>query len=160
MGLWAGTGGNLKLVAREGDQAPGAGGATFASFGSVSGPLLNDLGETAFIAKLQGAGITSANDFGIWATDSSGQLRLIVREGDTIEVAPNDFRVLDILNNGGDFPFRPKLNNLGQIAFYAKFTNGQGIIISDTVAIPEPASLAMLVVCAFCAYGSRGIARK
>jgi hypothetical protein len=160
-GLWAGTADNLKLIAREGDTAPGAAGAAFIGFSYLNVSAFNDLGETAFVAQLQGDGITSANDFGIWATDPFGQLRLIVREGDTMEVAPNDFRVVSTLAYGGaGFPYLPKMNNSGQIAFYAEFTNGRGIVISNAVAVPEAACVLMLAVCAFCVCATRRTVRR
>ena len=52
-GLWTGTPGNLTLVAREGDVAPGSGGQTF---GSLTGGnlFLNAAGQVLFTNVLSG----------------------------------------------------------------------------------------------------------
>ncbi len=154
-GIWARVGGDLKLVAREGDRAPGVtGDAVFGDLYSPAPPAFNDLGETAFVAKLRGADVTTANDLGIWATDVSGALRLIVRKGDTIEVGPGDFRTVTSLNNAsfGSDPRAPKLNNKGQIAFHAGFSNdgSSGIFISNAVAVPEGATALLAAVGCAC----------
>ena len=90
-GLWADIGSGLQLVAREGSPAPDAGGGVFKSFDSLvvptaSGPL--------FVAKLRAGtqaapvpgNVTASNDMGVWAVDSTGQVRLILREGSSVEV--------------------------------------------------------------------------
>lgn len=78
-----------KLQARTGTQAAEApAGAVWASFTSFA--LMNEV-QPIFTAKLltgaQGAagpgGITTENDVGLWAMDSLGAFRLIVREGDS-----------------------------------------------------------------------------
>jgi hypothetical protein len=151
-GLWLGAPGDLRLVFRKGDPAPGVpDGVTFAHWFQLSPPI-NDLGQVAFLTVLQGPGVTSANDLGIWATDRAGNLQLIAREGDAIEVAPNDYRVIRQLNlreSGSDRFDHPKLNNRGQIAFHASFLdNSHGIFISNAVAVPEPANLCFVATIA------------
>ena len=88
--------GNEKLILRTGDQAPGAppGVVFYATFESFAEGMLNDRGQVAIGQHLAGAGVDSTNDFGIWATDSTGALQLIAREGDQLEVAPGDFRTI------------------------------------------------------------------
>jgi kumamolisin len=82
-GVWSNSGGSLALVARQGSQAPGClAGATFAAFTSVALP---DQGGVILLATLNlnaAAGVTAANQTGIWAVDTSGNLQLIVRTGD------------------------------------------------------------------------------
>jgi hypothetical protein len=160
LGLWAGASGSLALVARMGDHAPGTEeGVVFGHIANVSGhtpndvrhAILNAAGQTAFFSPLRGSGINDSNDRGIWATDRSGVLQLVAREGDLLEVAPGDFRTisnLTFLANGSDFSTgnsdgRPSaFNNLGQLAFNAAFTDGtSGIFVSNRVAVPEPSSL-------------------
>ena len=53
---------------------------------------MNRWGQTAFYGIVGGAGVTTANDNGLWAEGIDGTLRLLVREGDTIEVAPGQMR--------------------------------------------------------------------
>jgi hypothetical protein len=152
-GLWSGAPDSLALVAREGDHAPGTeDGVVFAKLSDPYDTLiLNAAGQTAFFAQLAGSGISATNDFGIWATDRSGALQLIAREGDPLEVAPGDFRTVsgliffDTANQyvSGNSDGRPSaFNNRGQVAFAARFTDGtSGIFVSNAVAIPEPNTL-------------------
>ena len=71
-GIWAEGPGGLKLVAREGNQAPGtAVGVRFGGEISVfSEPVVHSAGRTAFVAALTGSGVTSSNDLGIWSQGS------------------------------------------------------------------------------------------
>ena len=143
-GIWSEGFGALSLVAREGEQAPGApNGVVFDSF---EGPLeaktaINGVGQVAFQVSVTGDPDTEGE--GIWAQDRHGEVQLIVRRGDTIEVAPADFRTVE----GLDFFGRSGLedgrgsgfNELGQLAFRARFTDGMyGVFVSDKVAVPEP----------------------
>ncbi|MBL9117206.1 MAG: hypothetical protein JNJ83_19525 [Verrucomicrobiaceae bacterium] len=83
-GVWFYNGTALTLVAREGAQPPGVvTGARWKSFTTVAlpegrGPI--------FVAKLQTgrAGITTAKDTGLWATDSAGAIKKLIQEGDAI----------------------------------------------------------------------------
>jgi alpha-tubulin suppressor-like RCC1 family protein len=155
LGLWAGVPGSLALVARTGDHAPSTEDGVV--FGSLNNPqsagvdrILNAAGQTAFVAQLTGSGISAGNDIGIWATDRSGALQLIAREGDALEVEPGDFRrvslltflVRDFIYPTGNSDGRPSaFNNRGQLAFLAQFTDGSsGIFVSNAVAIPEPST--------------------
>lgn len=88
IGIWSNSGGTLRLVARLGTQAPGTPtGATFASFLQYALP---DQGGVLLLAALKTGsttapdpgGTTAANNLGIWAVDTAGDLRLIVRKGD------------------------------------------------------------------------------
>jgi hypothetical protein len=144
-GIWSEGSGILALLAREGSQAPGtASGVNFYSFGSPSSmPVINAAGQTAFQATLTGSGINSTNSVGIWATDSSGVLQLIIRASDLIEVAPSEFRTvssLDFVSHSGNSDGRGSgFNDSGQLAFRANFTDGSsGIFVSDLVAISLP----------------------
>lgn len=140
--LWRSGNNDPTLIAIEGDQAAGAEtGVTFTR-GPLSGELfdwvdLNDAGQVAFYSHLTGNGVDSRNDEGIWATDRSGNLRLIVREGDVWEnVLGNPIAITDLSINtapgggqGGAF------NDRGQLIYTAQFDDGTtSIIRSDLVA--------------------------
>lgn len=71
------------LVVRKGHAAPGIGNAVFSSFLS---PALNDAGEVAFRAGVQGTGIDLANNIGPFKADGLGVLGLVVRLGDQIDI--------------------------------------------------------------------------
>ncbi len=124
-GLWSEGSGKLALVVRVGDAAPGTGaGINFAGGGH---PAFNDAGHTAFWAVVSGPGVNGGNDTGLWAEDPSGELTLIVREGDPLEVAPGDVRIMTWLNlvNGSAGGGRSTgFNDAGQIAFGSSFTDG------------------------------------
>ena len=131
------------LVAREGDAAPGTGGANYSSFfGTVA---LNDAGETAFLASLGGAGGPPTTNSGLFLSDGLGATQLILRTGDLIDLGGGDLRtVSDIVDLEG-------LNGLGQLAFRAGFSDGSSaILIADTrgtqsAVIPLPASVTLLL---------------
>jgi hypothetical protein len=124
----------LQLVALQGTQAPGID-ATFGGF-LRNTPGINRFGQVAFSVILSQA---DGSKNSLWATDLDGDLTLIARVGDTLEAAPGDVRTisgLSMLTNFGDDDGRPRsMNDLGQIAFYAGFTDGSsGIFLSDAVA--------------------------
>jgi hypothetical protein len=164
-GLWSGAPGSLALVARTGDHAPGTeDGVVFRSFTNVvsnTGPswMFNAAGQTAFNAQLIGSDGVSAGS-GIWATDRSGVLQLVARRGDLLEVAPGDFRTTTgvtflvdrFTNPTGNSDGRPSaFNNLGQLAFYAGFTDGTfGVFVSNRVAIPEPSAISTILMGTLC----------
>ena len=146
-GIWQTIGGQTKLVSREGGVAPGAGGALFTDFlGGV--PILNSSGHLAFGGALQlGGDVTSSNQLGIWAQDPQGVLRLVVRTGDTIEVAPGDFRTISLLYlnapaSGGEDGRARAFNDLGQLLYAAKFTDGSSGLFLTTV-VPEPGTVVL-----------------
>ncbi len=62
------------------DADPGTGdGATFDRFSEAS---INEAGEVVFLGFLEGPGVTSANDRGLWLVTRTGTLVLLAREGD------------------------------------------------------------------------------
>jgi hypothetical protein len=145
--IWKEDDGVLSLVARAGEHAPGA--PDDIIFFGFNSPVLNSAGQVAFMGGVFRSGQSRSNHSGIWAQDAAGNLQLIVRVGDILEVAPNDFRTVSSLgfaggssnNNGVPSGF----NDRGQVAFHAWFTNGtNGIFVSDLAAIPEPSTLIVL----------------
>jgi hypothetical protein len=128
---------DLNLVARTGDLAPGT--TSGVRFSDLYLPALNSAGQTAFRGVLTGSGVTASNNLGIWATDQDGALQLIVRTGAQLEVAPGIFRTISDLafveNTGNSDGRASGFNNLGQLVFWARFTNGsQGVFVSSSVA--------------------------
>ena len=91
-GIWCNSGGSLALVAQAGvTQAPGCpAGATFATFTELALPDqggATNKGGVIFLGTLNAnaaAGVTTSNDLGIWAVDSTGALQLIARTGDVV----------------------------------------------------------------------------
>jgi hypothetical protein len=93
--VWAGKPGGLKLIAREGEAAPGTeSGVVFdklvITWYPDIGPAVNPNGQAAFLARVRGPGVTDANNDGLWAQDGDGNLRLVVREGMMIPATGGD----------------------------------------------------------------------
>jgi hypothetical protein len=139
--------GSLELVAATTQSAPGTPtGVTFSSFTGTQSyhirPGMNASGQVAFFGKVTGSVITTANDFGIWATDLAGELHLVAREGDTIDVDPGagtDLRTINVLSfytgTGNEDGNHSGLNDSGLIAFSATFVGGGGgVFVSDLVS--------------------------
>ena len=132
-----------RLVARAGDNAPGT--AMDVEFRAFSTHVLNSAGHLAFMAVVGGPNVSVAdgNVNGIWAEDGGGNLVLIVRDGDSIEVAPGDVRTIESLAfqaNAGNSDGQPSgYSDNGMIAFRARFMDGtSGIFVSNTASVPEP----------------------
>jgi hypothetical protein len=158
-GLWLSCQGELQMIAREGDPAPGTGDA-FGEFRSeVSGlyaqPLnVNARGQLAFAHRY------TADDWGIWALDTDGILRSIAVEGQSLTLSPGDVRTVDSLSftnsksssigdaahSGNEDGRQTGLNDLGQIAFTARFTDGTYAILVSNAVVPEPSSLLLALV--------------
>jgi hypothetical protein len=135
--VWSGPAGALRQVAREGEPAPGAvDGAVFFEFGA---PSINAAGQVAFLAVLKSdvGAVTPQNDQGLWATDASGVLHLIAREGDLMEIAPGDLQPITQLyfggNTGNSDGRRSMFNDRGEVQFWAQVGSGEGIFISELV---------------------------
>ena len=164
VGLWSSgmsAKGNLKLVARQGDEAPGSENGFV--FGTFLEPSLNAAGQAAFMAagyNLENGIINSA--FGIWGQDRAGVLRLVAREGQNVKIGPDDYREIASLafasNTGGEDGRGRGLNDLGQVVFRATFTDGSsGIFVSDSLTVPEAGSGTLLLLLAACLAPNRRV---
>lgn len=156
-GIWTSLSGTLTPTARLQDAAPGTEpGVVFAYNASFSpgfsDPVLNASNQIAFLAGLSGPGVNASNDLGVWATDPSGELTLIVRRGDLFDVnndpTIDDYRQINaiglVTNAGGGDGRRTSFNDAGQLAFRLGFTdNTWGIFVAT---IPEPGTLGMLMM--------------
>jgi hypothetical protein len=138
-GLWAGTVGNLTLVAREGDPAPGTS-VVYASgtryFQDTLHLAMNDSGVVAFRAKLSGTGVTTANDQALFA-GTPGALSLVARLG---SVAPDAGGATFTKPSTESFS-APSINASGQILFRGHLagagvtpTNAEGLWFGDPAA--------------------------
>jgi len=94
----------------------------------------NALGQLAFRAHL-----TDGNDgFWIEQTPGMGDYKLIVLEGQSVEVGPGDFRIVDQI----DLNYTQFFNDAGQYAYQVDFFDDTEAIFRGV--IPEPATLALL----------------
>lgn len=149
-----------EVLALSGHTAPGTDGlAEFDRIGFAAGRLnygngwitTNNAGQAVFGATLTGEGIDNTNNLGIWAEDRSGELKLIVRTGDFVQVAPGDNRQIEAFYFWGSYNNHSGLpsgfNDRGELTFLASFADGsQGILVSNAVAVPEPAAIVLLSI--------------
>lgn len=149
-GIWIDDGGTLALVVRQDGHPPGTpDGVVFSRFNTH---IFNSSGQLMIDGRLSGEGVDDSNDRGLWVQDRTGALRLVVREGDLLEVVPGDNRTVAKINRplllsshdrGGNTVY----NDLGQLAFGAQFTDGSGgVFVSSLGTLPEPSSLLLLAV--------------
>jgi hypothetical protein len=118
--------GTPTIAARTGDAAPGAGGAVFKAFKSVALP--DGLGPV-FVATLSGApaGATS----GVWAVDSDGLLRLLLRAGDPVAGGVvKSFKVLGAVSGSGDQ--RRAFNQSRALVALVSYTDGTQRLVRIT----------------------------
>jgi hypothetical protein len=141
----------LVTVAREGNVAPGTGGALFNTVGNSSPlgfgalPSLGPNGEVAFFATLTGTGVTTTNDTGIWLRDAGG-LKLVAREGDVIDLDPGagaDLATIsgltiveDIRSPGMGYA---AIDSTGGLTWLATFTDGRSAVMYTPT--PEPGTV-------------------
>ncbi len=134
-GIWSNSGGSLVLVAQTGTQAPDCPtGVTFRKFNAFALP---DQGGVVLLATLntnRAASISAANRTGIWAVDTTGNLRLIVKTGDSVngkKVAALSFLPVLTYVSGQT---RNINQSTGDITYQATFTDHTTAIIE--VAFP------------------------
>ena len=130
-GIWWASPGGLALLARVGDEPVGVPGGTWAAFTSLGLP---DGAGPAFVAKIAPGtggktppmGVNATNNLGLWAVDSTGELRLIVRTGDTMHVGGNvkTLSLMTILSPVLGSPGQARSYNHAQdLVFRATFTD-------------------------------------
>lgn len=123
---------NLYVVAQEGDELPGSSGITWKKFTSLS--VIAGRGAL-FTAELSGRGVSSANDKGLWAQDSSGQLRLLFREGQLISGRfLTHFDVLGIVAGSSEQRRAWNPNSaVPTVIWRANFANGESALVTTRV---------------------------
>ena len=95
----------IVVIAKTNDPAPEAGTSFVGGF-TFGRAMLNDLGQVAFSAQLQGAPINTGNDWGLFRGDGTTLVE-ISREGDLAPDGDGTFGV----------QFQPAINDVGQVAF-------------------------------------------
>lgn len=112
------SGSALTAIALQGQSATGAGAGTFSDFNS---PVLNNAGQTAFLAEISGG----TSRLGIYRSSSGSALTTIALQGQSAPGA-----------GAGTFSGvnSPVLNDTGQTAFLAAITGGtsnEGLYVGD-----------------------------
>lgn len=134
-GLWVSRNGTLELLAREGSEPTGAAGTHWKKFDSLT--VIEGRGP-AFTAKLAAGSIPveQGNDRGLWVSDSTGELRLLLREGDT--VAGKTLRSFSLLQPLAGSPSQRRSWTTGDptatLIYLATFTDATTAVV--TVSIP------------------------
>ena len=146
-GIWEHEGGELRPVAASGMNAPLQDESVFTSVKRQS-LSMNEAGQIAFASTVVDFSGDETRRFGVFAQDINGDLHTIVLSGEELDIGDGDLRTVFTVHD-------PAINNLGQVVFQARFTDGtQGIFVSDAVAVPEPSSL-MLMASALCIVAMR-----
>jgi hypothetical protein len=153
---WSASSG-LSLAFREGDVAPGTGGAllgnpTFSPLNHGASPAITENGVVAWYTTLTGTGVNASNDTAIFLNDN-GTIFLIGREGQTIDLDPGPGVDLATIANlsivqhyFNNARFDTPLDGENQLAWLASFTDGRNAIMLSSV--PEPSTYALVAVAA------------
>jgi MYXO-CTERM domain-containing protein len=153
--VFTGLPGAIRLLAREGDVAPGlSDGARFSFF---EPPTINAAGQVAMLSFLQGPGLNFETNIALVAADTDGELFTIARAGAPLDLGGGDIRTPNYLLywgfSGGQDGYGSGLNDAGQVAFYAQFTDGSdGVFVAQ---IPEPSAVAFTALAALAAATAR-----
>jgi len=151
---FAGDPNNPTMYAQYNAQAPGT--AAGVTFQTVEGPnsggygqlAINDNGQVAFAGDLQGPGVTSSNDTGIWATTPDGSVDLVARTGQVVSIGGQNLTIESVrmLGDGDLEGLGTDYNTADQVALYMQFTNGvSGIYVAQ---VPEPMGFAVMMMAA------------
>jgi hypothetical protein len=139
--IYAGMPGAVALVARLGDPAAAAGGATFHNDGTegFSPPSITASGKVLFRGHLTGTGVTGQNADGLWYGDPSA-LGIVVRTGQAMSgtgIPANSTLI-------GLGAIRPEVDDTGRILFDGISYNG--VTAAQAMWLGLPASLAPIAV--------------
>lgn len=141
-GLWLAVSNGVSVVASA--NAPAANTPAGVSYGSFDTYALNNLNQAAFVSLLLGASVNNGNNLALFATDRTGQVRLVLREGDLLEIVPGDVRTV-----GTSYAAQPiamysdartgrAINDRSQFAFSVIFTdNSKAILLADISGSPK-----------------------
>jgi len=140
--------GTFRIVAENGGQIPDQfPGVHFFNLGPNSTFDINSHNVIVFTSLIAGTGSGSDPndfDFGIFAEIAPGVVKTVVRDGDTIQVAPNIFKTIDQIaqpTSADKF-----LNNNNQLTFAVRFTDySTGVFV---VAVPEAGTTTLLSIAA------------
>jgi MYXO-CTERM domain-containing protein len=133
-GIWFSGSGGASLIVREGDAAPGTGGAIFGDITSLANQSINASGHYAFRASLRGTtslpgpgGVNSTNAAAFW-TNASGSVSLVARASDPVPGLPG---VSYATNNAFAGHTPQDFNNNNRLIYNATFGAGATTGVND-----------------------------
>ncbi len=135
---------DVGVIARSGDAAPDGNGVfdIVAGSSAFNTPLINDLGQMVFEARMTATSGGSSDDYGLFIYDDLNGIRTVVREGDSYLGSV----ITNFTFEKGSFAYstdRDGFNEFGQVTYSFSLADGRrGIAVYNSV--PEP-STAVLV---------------
>lgn len=133
LGVFITTDAGLRLVARTGDHVPGLPeGVTLAPCDEMDHltPTMNARGQVAFMSCLASPDAGTIFGKGIFALDTRGDLTMVARTGETIEVRPGQVWTITDLRmrtgSGGGDGLGRSFNNQSHLAFWAALSPVEG----------------------------------
>jgi len=121
LGVWAGSPGNLSLLAATSQPATAAGPGVL--FGQLGATAINGSDQVGFVAKLTGAGVNNNNDTSVWMASEHGST-MIAREGSQAPGLPAGFTMGSLFSYPQEVDYA--INAAGQMALLANYFDLQG----------------------------------
>ncbi len=153
--LWFYEKGVAEIKARVGFQAHGVGAdVVYESF--VNRYAGSESGHVLFSGFLDGPGVDNSNDFGIWVIAPDGEINLLIREGDVIDIdadplaeslATITYMDYSGISNGEDGKPSP-INSFGTAVLTVGFADGREGILLATVPEPSILGAVCFIACA------------
>jgi hypothetical protein len=152
-GIWIDSDGTTNLAVREGESAPGLPGVTL---GSIRQWAFNDSKDLVFVTDLEGAVSENVNDIAVWHAAANGSLLKLLQTGDQLDVDPtvaNDLRTISGIAIGGTTSSDAQSTEMGLtdsrlLLLSLNFSDGTNGLFVTSLNVPEPGSLALLVLSA------------
>ena len=131
--------GGIRLLTQEGQQAPDLPDGVVFDWLYDGNLALNDLGDVAFLARLAGPGVDSSNWLAVFFAPLGGDVSLLVRERDTVEVVPGVFKpvFVDVSDLSGRTGARG-LSNARQLSSYGSIRDWTSDRAVFRTTLPEP----------------------
>ena len=108
------------------------------------------MGEVAFVSTLVGPGVDQTNYQGLFATDGSGNLNLVMRMGDQYNLGGDNLKTVNGVGLLNDLTFIATngdgINDVGQLSLQVSFTDNTQAAVIATLPVPEPSSLVLGIV--------------
>lgn len=151
----SGSGGDVDLLVRAGDQAPEFPPGVKLNLATTT-LRINDAGQVALRTHITPLGDSPFSRSAIYATDTMNAMHLVATEGQLLDVNDDplieDFRTISSIRSFYD------INNAGEVAFEVRFTDNSSGLFVARLQIPEPAA-ALLAISAVLAATAPGVRR-